>query len=64
MEVIDYATAAEMFDDLLDCEGTVEVAGIQFNKSTILKECDPVAYRCYLNDYVSSLEEDGWEIED
>jgi hypothetical protein len=53
-----------MFEDALDCEGTVTVAGIEFNKSMILRECDPVAYRCYLSDYISSLEEDGWEIED
>lgn len=64
MNVIDYATAVEMFEDALDCEGTVTVAGIEFNKSTILRECDPVAYRCYLSDYISSLEDDGWEIED
>ena len=64
MQVIDYATAVEMFEDALDCEGPVTVAGIEFNRSTILKECDPVAYRCYLSDYISSLEEDDWVIED
>ncbi len=63
MSVIDYTTAMDMFDDVLDCEGAIEVAGLKFNKSTILKECDPVAYRCYLNDYVCSLEDDGWVIE-
>jgi hypothetical protein len=64
MQVIDYATAVEMFEDALDCEGPVTVAGIEFSHSTILKECDPVAYRCYLSDYISSLEEDDWVIED
>ncbi len=64
MTTIDYATAVEMFEDALDCEGPVTVAGIEFNRSTILKECDPVAYRCYLSDYISSLEEDDWVIED
>jgi len=64
MQVIDYATAVEMFEDALDCEGPVTVAGIEFNRSTILRECDPVAYRCYLSDYISSLEDDGWVIED
>jgi hypothetical protein len=64
MQVIDYATAVEMFEDALDCEGPVTVAGIEFSRSTILKECDPVAYRCYLSDYISSLEEDDWVIED
>jgi len=64
MTTIDYATAVEMFEDALDCEGPVTVAGIEFNRSTILRECDPVAYRCYLSDYISSLEEDDWVIED
>jgi hypothetical protein len=63
MESISYATAVEMFEDALDCEGTVEVAGIQFNRSTILKECDPIAYNCYLNDYIDSLMDD-FEVED
>ena len=64
MTTIDYATAVEMFEDALDCEGPVTVAGIEFNRSTILRECDPVAYRCYLSDYISSLEEDDCVIED
>ena len=63
MTTIDYAAASEMFDEVLDCEGPVTIAGLQFYPSVILRECDPVAYRCYLNDYVSSLEEDGWEVE-
>ena len=63
MESISYATAVEMFEDALDCEGTVEVAGIQFNRSTILKDCDPIAYICYLNDYIDSLMDD-FEVED
>ena len=58
MESISYETAVEMFEDALDCEGPVMVAGIAFNRSTILKECDPVAYNCYLNDYIDSLMDD------
>lgn len=63
MESISYDTAVEMFEDALDCEGPVMVAGIAFNRSTILRECDPIAYNCYLNDYIASLEED-FEVED
>lgn len=58
MNSISYETAVEMFEDALDCEGPVMVAGLTFNRSTILKECDPVAYRCYLNDYIDSLMDD------
>ena len=58
MESISYATAVEMFEDALDCEGPVMVAGIEFCRSTILRECDPIAYNCYLNDYIDSLMDD------
>ena len=58
MESISYDTAVEMFEDALDCEGPVMVAGIAFNRSTILRECDPIAYNCYLNDYIDSLMDD------
>lgn len=63
MESISYNTAVEMFEDALDCEGPVMVAGIAFNRSTILRECDPIAYNCYLNDYIDSLQDD-FEVED
>lgn len=63
MESISYDTAVEMFEDALDCEGPVMVAGIAFNRSTILRECDPIAYNCYLNDYIDSLQDD-FEVED
>lgn len=63
MESISYDTAVEMFEDALDCEGPIMVAGIAFNRSTILRECDPIAYNCYLNDYIDSLQDD-FEVED
>ena len=56
------AGAVEGFEESLDCAGTVTVAGIEFDPSQILKECDPIAYRCYLNDYnnylISELEDE------
>lgn len=63
MESISYDTAVEMFEDALNCDGPIMVAGLEFYPSTILKECDPVAYRCYLSDYIASLE-DEFEVED
>jgi len=33
----------EMVDELLDMEGTVEVAGSVFSRSAILRELDPTA---------------------
>ena len=43
------------FDDMLDESGTVEAGGYSFYPSRILKELDPVAYRCSLNDYADSV---------
>jgi len=47
----------EQFNEYLnDCHDPVMIAGILFYPADILKECDPIAYRCYLNDFESSLE--------
>ena len=50
MDVDDYES---QYDDMLD-----ECYPELFNMlpSRILSECDPIAYRCGLNDYVDSLE--------
>jgi hypothetical protein len=46
------------FDNYLDeVYGSFEVCGITIPASIILRECDPTAYRCYLNDYESMEEE-------
>lgn len=47
---------ADQFDDMLDESGTVEAGGYSFYPSRILKELDPTAYRCSLNDFVDSLD--------
>ena len=49
----------EQFDEYLnDSHEPVMIAGILFYPADILKECDPIAYRCYLNDFESYLEND------
>lgn len=54
--------AFEAYDDMLDCLHD-EVFGIL--PSTILKECDPIAYRVGFNDFEDSQLEDGsWVDED
>ena len=48
----------EQFDEYLnDCHDPVVIAGILFYPADILKECDPIAYRVYLNDFESEMEE-------
>ena len=46
---------ADQFDDMLDESGTVEAGGYSFYPSRILKELDPIAYNCSLNDYADSV---------
>jgi len=46
------------FDDYLnDCHDTITIAGMVFFPSDILKECDPIAYRIFLNEFESEMEE-------
>lgn len=44
----------DQFDEMLDESGEVDVAGYKYLVSYILKNLDPIAYRCGLNDYVDS----------
>ena len=48
------------FDTMLDenQENDIIIAGISFDASTVLKECDPIAYRSYLNDFTSTYEDE------
>lgn len=50
----------DQFDEMLDGSGDIDVAGYKFSVSYILKNLDPTAYRCSLNDYVDS----AYSIED
>jgi hypothetical protein len=58
------AEALEMYEEMLDdCEGPVELCGMTYSASYVLKEIDPVAYRCGFNDYVDSLTDDDIFVE-
>lgn len=48
------------YDDMLDlCHEQVKIGELTFNPSDVIFNCDPVAYRCGLIDYISSIEEDN-----
>jgi len=50
----------ERYDDWLDeLDGPINVGGLTFDASRILKELDPIAYRCGLGDYISFCMDDG-----
>lgn len=43
------------YDDMLDeTHQDYEIGDLTFSASQVLKECDPTAYRCMLNDAVDS----------
>ena len=52
----------EMFDEMLDdCYGEIDICGMKWWASTVLKRVDPIAYRCGVSDFESSLEADEEE---
>ena len=62
IETFEYSCSDDEFNDMLDsCEGSVNVYGMEFFPSDILKSCDPVAYRCSKNDYESNYDLDNCE---
>jgi hypothetical protein len=52
-ESIAFAKRMQFEDYLNDSYGRIEICGMVFFPSDILKECDPVAYRVYLSDFES-----------
>ena len=47
----------EEYDEVLDdCHEMVRIGGLEFYPSTVLKECDPVAYDQGFSDYVNGFE--------
>ena len=56
--------AEETFDDFLDDNwGEIDVCGLTYRPSVILKNTDPIAYRCSIADYSSYLFEEVEEVE-
>ena len=56
--ITDNAEAYDEYDEYLDCDGAVDVAGLSFYPSTILKECDPIAYNCGYNDFMDFVRDE------
>ena len=47
---------ADQFDELLDESGEIEIGCLTYSPSHVLKNVDPTAYRCSLNDFVDYLD--------
>jgi len=45
----------EMVNDLLDEQGEVTIGNLTFYPSQILKQCDPIAYRITVNEYIDNM---------
>ena len=45
----------EMVIDLLDEQGEVTIGNLTFYPSQILKQCDPIAYRITVNEYIDNM---------
>lgn len=55
----DYDSAEEYVTEMIDeLYGAVEVAGLTFDPSQILRQCDPIAWRCILADEIEEVEDD------
>ena len=52
----EYVSNESEYDEMLDSEGEVNVNGLSFYPSDIIKNCDPIAYRCGKNDYDASFD--------
>jgi hypothetical protein len=57
MQYIDESQAYELYDEMLDeCNDEIVIGYIRLSPSTVLKECDPIAYQCGFNDWLDSAE--------
>jgi len=46
-----------LYNEALDEQGEVNICGMSYSQSHVLKEVDPIAYRCGLNDFTSDYYE-------
>lgn len=48
----------ENYDDMLnECHEIIQIGCLTFEPADVIFNCDPVAYRCGLNDYLAECEE-------
>ena len=52
------AMAIDQYDEILDMDGPVLVGGLEFLPSRIIRELDPVAYRCGMADYMDDCDQE------
>jgi hypothetical protein len=50
--------ALELFDESLDEGETIEVLGMHYEPSRVLKNCDPIAYRVTFHDWIDAMSDE------
>lgn len=56
--------AEEQYSDMLDeITGPVNILGMEYSASRVLREMDPIAYRVGLHDYIDSEGVDSDDLE-
>jgi hypothetical protein len=64
LEIMSESEAKDNYDAFLnDCYDVVTIGYSEFYPADILKNCDPIAYRCGFADYADSLAEEGIQVE-
>ena len=58
IDCFEYSMTDDEFDDFLDEDGLQHTSVGSFYPSDILKNCDPIAYRCAKSDYESNFDLD------
>lgn len=53
---LDNSKYEDSYCEMLDECSTVKIGSLEYDASRVLREVDPTAYRCGLNDYVDSLD--------
>ena len=48
----------DMVDEMLNDEGPVQIGNLTFDRSEIVRRCDPTAYRIMVNEYIDSMIDD------
>ena len=51
-------TDNDFIEFINDIEPEITICGITFSPGDILKEMDPIAFRCFKSDYEANMEED------
>ena len=51
-------TDNDFIEFINDIEPAITICGLTFSPGDILKEMDPIAFRCFKSDYEANMEED------